>query len=64
MRKISEIARKSFKQLCQQRFACAKDAQSAIIKWQGKQAVCEIDANFVAIAVYKGAGRLSVSNTR
>lgn len=57
MLKAGESARKSFKQLCQQRFACAKDAQSAIIKWRGKQAVCDVDAHVEEIAVYKGAGR-------
>jgi transposase len=38
----SEQARKNFKTLCQQRFACAQDAQSAIVKWQGKQTVCDV----------------------
>lgn len=54
MLKAGESARESFKQLCQQRFACAKDAQSAVTKWQDKQAV---NANVIEVPVYQGAGR-------
>jgi transposase len=57
MLKAGEQARKSFKQLCQQRFACAQDAQTAIVKWRGKQAVCDVDAQVIDVAVYSGAGR-------
>jgi transposase len=44
MLKAGEQARKSFKLLCLQRFACAHDAQSAIVKWRDKQAVCDVNA--------------------
>jgi transposase len=57
MLKAGDQARKSFKLLCQQRFACAHDAQSAIVKWRGKQAVCDVDARVVEVAVYSSAGR-------
>ena len=55
--KAGELARKSFKKLCQQRFACEKDAQSAIATWQGKQTVCDINAHVIEVAIYSGAGR-------
>ena len=57
MLKAGEQARKSFKQLCQQRFACTQDAQAAIVKWQGKQTVCDVNAQVVEVAVYPNAGR-------
>jgi transposase len=57
MLKAGEQARKSFKTLCQQRFACAQDAQSAIVKWQSKQTVCDVNAQVIEIAVYSSAGR-------
>jgi hypothetical protein len=40
-------------QLCQKRFACAKDAQSAVINWRGKQTVCYVDANVAEMVAYK-----------
>tara|TARA_B110000908_G_C10149058_1_gene400456 strand:- start:31 stop:1095 length:1065 start_codon:yes stop_codon:yes gene_type:complete len=57
MLKAGEQARKSFKQLCQQHFACAQDAQAAVVKWQNKQAVCNVSAQVTEIAVYASAGR-------
>jgi transposase len=57
MLKAGEQARKSFKQLSQQRFACAQDAQSAIIKWRDKQTVCDVNARAIEGAVYANAGR-------
>jgi len=57
MLKAGEQARKSFKTLCQQRFACAQDAQSAVLKWQGKQTVCDVHAQVLEIAIYASAGR-------
>ncbi|MFT6271137.1 MAG: transposase [Alphaproteobacteria bacterium] len=57
MLKAGEKARKSFKTLCQQRFAFAKDAQSVIVKWQGKQTVCDVAAQVIAVAAYASAGR-------
>lgn len=57
MLKAGEQARKSFKQLCQQRFACAQDAQNAIVKWQGKQTMCDANAQVVEVAVDSNAGR-------
>tara|TARA_R110002167_G_scaffold345241_1_gene554907 strand:+ start:325 stop:1782 length:1458 start_codon:yes stop_codon:yes gene_type:complete len=61
MLKAGEQARKSFKTLCQQRFACAKDAHSAIVKWQDKQTVCEVNAQVIDVAVYSSAGRPKLS---
>jgi len=57
MLKAGEVARKSFKQLCQQRFACAQDAQRAVMKWQSKQVVCDVNASVLEVPVYRGAGR-------
>lgn len=57
MLKAGEQARKDFKLLGQQRFACAQDAQTALIKWQGKQAVCNVNAQVTEVAVYASAGR-------
>jgi transposase len=57
MLKAGKQARKSFKQLGQQRFTCAQDAQTAMIKWQDKQAVCDVNAQATEVAVYAGAGR-------
>jgi transposase len=57
MLKAGEQARKSFKQLNQQRFACAQDAQSAIVKWRDKQTVCDVNARAIEVAVYANAGR-------
>ena len=57
MLKAGEVARKDFKQLCQQRFACAQDAQRAVIKWKSKQTVCDVNANVLEVPVYKGVGR-------
>ncbi|MFP3353453.1 hypothetical protein R0K04_18845 [Pseudoalteromonas sp. SIMBA_153] len=57
MLKAGEVARKSVKKLCQQRFACEKDAQSTLLEWRGKQAVCDVDAHVVEVAIFKGAGR-------
>ena len=57
MLKAGEQARKNFKQLGQQRFACAQDAQTALIKWQDKQAVCDVNAQVTEVAVYASAGR-------
>lgn len=57
MLKAGEQARKSFKTLCQQRFACAQDAQNAMVKWQGKQTVCDINAQVMEVVVYATAGR-------
>lgn len=57
MLKAGEQARKNFKLLGQQRFACAQDAQTALIKWQDKQAVCDVNAQVTEVAVYASAGR-------
>jgi transposase len=57
MLKAGEQARKSFNTLCQQRFACAQDAQRAIEKWHGKQSVCDVNVQVVEVAVYPNAGR-------
>lgn len=57
MLKAGEQARKSFKTLCQQRFACAQDAQNAMVKWQDKQTVCDVNAQVIDVAVYASAGR-------
>ena len=57
MLKTSEQARKSFKSLCQQRFACAKDAQQAVEKWQDKQSLCDVNAQVIELEVYSHAGR-------
>jgi transposase len=57
MLKAGEQGRKSFTLLCQQRFACAHDAQSSIVKWRDKQAVCDVDARVLEVAVYSSAGR-------
>jgi transposase len=57
MLKAGEQARKSFKQLSQQRFACFQDAQSAIVKWRSKQTVCDVNARATEVAVYANAGR-------
>lgn len=57
MLKAGDVARKSFKQLCQQRFACVTDAQNALVKWRGKQAVCDVEANVIDVPIHKGAGR-------
>lgn len=57
MLKAGEQARKSLKTLCQQRFGCAQDAQTAIIKWQDKQAVCDVSAQVTEVTVYASAGR-------
>ena len=53
--KAGEQARKSFKQLNQQRFACAQDAQSAIVKWRDKQTVCDVNARAIKVSVYANA---------
>lgn len=57
MLKAGELARKSFKRLCQQRFACEQDAKQAIDLWQHKQNVCNVNASVITVPVYKGAGR-------
>ena len=57
MLKAGEEARKSFKQLCQQRFACAVDAEKALKKWLSKQKVCRADAKIVEQPIYSSAGR-------
>jgi transposase len=57
MLKAGEQGRKSFKQLNQQRFTCAQDAQSAIVKWRDKQSVYDVNARAIKVAVYANAGR-------
>jgi transposase len=62
MLKAGEQARKSFKQLNQQHFACAQDAQSDIVKWRDRQTVCDVNARAIEVAVYANAGRVTYAH--
>jgi len=57
MLKQAEQSRKTFKKICQQEFACAKDAQTAIERWQDKQPTLAVEAQVIEVPVFKGAGR-------
>ena len=60
MQNAGEEARKNFKQLCQERFACAKDAEQALKKWRAKQKVCkvcDVEAEIIELPIYSRAGR-------
>lgn len=52
-----EKARKEFKKLCQQRFACGKDAWQALEKWRKKQQICDVEAQLIEVPVYSHSGR-------
>jgi transposase len=60
MLKAGEQARKSFKQLSQQRFAYVQDAQSAIVKWRSKQTMCDVNARAIEVVVYLSIFKMQV----
>lgn len=57
MLKTAEQERKSFKQLCQQEFACALDAEKALEQWRQKQTFCDVVGQVSRVPVYSGKGR-------
>ena len=57
MLKAANEERKSFKKLCQQGFACRKDAESALKRWQTQQTWLDVDASISEMPIYTGRGR-------
>lgn len=58
MLKLANQSRTTFKRLCQQKFACAEDAQAAIELWQAKQPTLAVTNTCVhEVPVFKGVGR-------
>ena len=57
MLKNAEAARKTFKVLCQQEFACEQDAQKAIEQWRKKQRHLDVNTEVNSVPVYTGKGR-------
>jgi transposase len=58
--KQPEGSRKTFKKLCQQAFACRKDALAAIEQWQQKQqkqATVAVEATVLGVLLYEDKGR-------
>lgn len=49
---------KTFKKLCQQAFACPKDAKTALEKWQKSQGYIDVyESEIMSYSVHKGRGR-------
>ncbi len=57
MLKQAEQARKSFKEICSQSFACQQDADHAIEQWRKKQTLCDVQAQVIRVPIYEKKGR-------
>ena len=57
MLKKSEIERKSFKKLTQQRFACQHDAQQALELWRKQQTYSDVVEEIISLPIYAKQGQ-------
>ena len=57
MLKKGDAERKTFKNLCQQEFACEQDALKALSQWRKKQSYLDVDGAVNTVQVYSGKGR-------
>jgi len=57
MLKQAEVARKLFKKLAQEEFACETDANSAITQWRKKQTILDVVPEIISVPVYHTKGR-------
>ncbi|NQY65673.1 MAG: IS1634 family transposase, partial [Alteromonadaceae bacterium] len=61
MIKQSEQARKAFKKLSQQEFACDVDALKAVEQWESKQPYLKVETTIIKVPVFAGASRPSLN---
>ena len=57
MLKKADTERKTFKKLCQQRFACDVDAQQAVELWRTKQVYSDVISEIKAVPIYGKKGQ-------